>query len=118
MGGHAHEQKKIYNVSNILLIEEKIPQEVYRPNPTGTALAQLLQLKQRHTGIQEYATKALTLAHHSQIGNQRAKTLIFNELLNEEQVYIMLANAQMMEEQLGRDIVEDFLHQTNMMLWR
>ena len=33
------------------------------PNPLGTALAQLLRLKQGHTGIQEYATKALTLAH-------------------------------------------------------
>ena len=33
------------------------------PNPSGTALAQLLQLKQGRTGIQEYATKALTLAH-------------------------------------------------------
>ena len=33
------------------------------PNPSGTALARLLRLKQRHTGIQEYATKALTLAH-------------------------------------------------------
>ena len=33
------------------------------PNPSGTALAQLLQLKQRRTGIQEYATKALTLTH-------------------------------------------------------
>ena len=39
------------------------------PNPSGTTLAQLLQLKQGHTGIQEYATKALTLAHQSQIGN-------------------------------------------------
>ena len=31
------------------------------PNPSGTALAQLLRLKQRRTGIQEYATKALML---------------------------------------------------------
>ena len=33
------------------------------PNLSGTALAQLLRLKQGRTGIQEYATKALTLAH-------------------------------------------------------
>ena len=39
------------------------------PNPSGTALARLLQLKQERTGIQEYATKALTLAHQSQIGD-------------------------------------------------
>ena len=51
------------------------------PNPSGTALAQLLQLKQGRTGIQEYATKALTLAHQSQIGDQGAKAFIFNGLL-------------------------------------
>ena len=39
------------------------------PNPSGTALARLLQLKQKRTGIQEYATKALTLAHQLQIGD-------------------------------------------------
>ena len=62
-------------------------------NPSGTALARLLQLKQRRTGIQEYATKALTLAHQSQIGNQGAKALIFNKLSYKEQEYFMLANA-------------------------
>ena len=38
-------------------------------NPSETALARLLRLKQGRTRIQEYATKALTLAHQSQIGN-------------------------------------------------
>ena len=33
------------------------------PNPSGTALAWLLRLKQGRTRIQEYATKTLTLAH-------------------------------------------------------
>ena len=33
------------------------------PNPSGTVLARLLQLKQGCTGIQKYATKTLTLAH-------------------------------------------------------
>ena len=51
------------------------------PNPSETALAQLLQLKQRRTRIQEYATKALTLADQLQIGDQGAKALIFNRLL-------------------------------------
>ena len=68
------------------------------PNPSRTALAQLLQLKQRRTGIQEYATKALTLAHQSQIGDQGAKALIFNGLLYKEQEYVMLANVQMTKE--------------------
>ena len=67
-------------------------------NLSGTALAQLLQLKQGRTRIQEYATKALTLAHQSQIGNQGAKALKFNGLLYMEQEYVMLANAQMTEE--------------------
>ena len=38
-------------------------------NPSETALARLLRLKEGRTRIQEYATKALTLAHQSQIGN-------------------------------------------------
>ena len=59
------------------------------PNPSGTALARLLQLKQGHTGIQEDVTKALTLAHQSQIGNQGAKAFIFNGLLYKEQEYVM-----------------------------
>ena len=88
------------------------------PNPSGTALAQLLRLKQGRTGIQEYATKALTLAHQSQIGNQSAKAFIFNGLLYKEQEYIMLANAQMTKEQLGRETVEEFLHRASMMLQR
>ena len=88
------------------------------PNPSGTALAQLLRLKQGCTGIQEYATKALTLAYQSQIGYQGAKALIFNELLYKEQEYVMLANAQMTKEQLGRETVEEFLHRASMMLWR
>ena len=88
------------------------------PNPSGTALAQLLQLKQRRTRIQAYATKALTLAHQSQIGNQGTKALIFNKLLYREQEYLMLTNAQMTEEQLGRETVEEFLHRASMMLWR
>ena len=80
------------------------------PNPSGTTLAQLLRLKQGHTGIQEYATKALTLAHQLQIGNQGEKALIFNRLLYKKQEYVMLANAQMTEEQLGKETVEGFLH--------
>ena len=88
------------------------------PNPSGTALAQLLRLKQGSTGIQEYATKALTLAHQSQIGNQGAKALIFNGLLYKEQEYIMLANVQMTKKQLGRETVEEFLHRASMMLRR
>ena len=88
------------------------------PNPSGTALAQLLQLKQGRTGIQEYATKALTLAHQSQIGNKGAKALIFNGLLYKEQEYVMLANAQMTKEQLGMETVEEFLHRASMMLQR
>ena len=88
------------------------------PNPSGTALARLLLLKQGRTRIQEYATKALTLAHQSQIGNQGAKILIFNGLLYKEQEYIMLANAQMTKVQLGKETVEKFLHRASMMLWR
>ena len=38
-------------------------------NLLGTTLAGLLQLKQKRTRIQEYATKVLTLAYKSQIGN-------------------------------------------------
>ena len=88
------------------------------PNPSETALAQLLQLKQERTGIQEYATKALTLAHQSQIGDQEAKALIFNGLLYKEQEYVMLANAQITKEQLGKETVEEFLHRASMMLQR
>ena len=88
------------------------------PNPSGTALARLLRLKQGCTGIQEYATKALTLAHQSQIGDQGAKALIFNRLLYKKQEYVMLAKAQMTKEQLGRETVEEFLHQASMMLQR
>ena len=84
-------------------------------NPAGTPLAQLLQLQQGRTGIQEYATKALTLAHQSQIGNQKAKALIFNGLLHKEQEYVMLANAQMTEEQLKKETVKKFLHRASMM---
>ena len=86
------------------------------PNPSGTPLARLLQLKQGHTRIQEYATKTLTLAHQSQIGNQGAKALIFNGLLYKEQEYVMLANAQMTKVQLGKETVEEFLHRASMML--
>ena len=50
-------------------------------NLSGIALAQLLRLKQGRTGIQEYATKALTLAHQSQIEDQEAKALRFHRLL-------------------------------------
>ena len=88
------------------------------PNPSGTALARLLQLKQGRTGVQEYATKALTLAHQSQIGNQGAKALIFNRLLYKKQEYVMLANAQMTKEQLGRETVKEFLHRASIMLQR
>ena len=88
------------------------------PNPSGTILEQLLQLKQGRTGIQEYATKVLTLAHQSQIGDQGAKAPIFNGLLYKEQEYVMLANAQMIKEQQGRETVEEFLHRASMMLQR
>ena len=88
------------------------------PNPSGTALAQLLQLKQERTGIQEYAAKALTLAHRSQIGDQGAKAFTFNRLLYKEQKYVMLANAQMTKEQLEKETVKEFSHRTSMMLRR
>ena len=88
------------------------------PNPSETALARLLQLKQGRTGIQEYATKALTLAHQLQIGDQGAKALIFNGLLYKEQEYVLLANTQMTKKQLGRETVEGFLHWASMMLRR
>ena len=99
-------------------LRKKFLERFTDPNPSGTALARLLQLKQGHTRIQEYATKALTLAHQSQIGNQGAKALIFNRLLYKKQEYIMLANAQMTKEQLRRETVEEFLHRASMMLWR
>ena len=44
-------------------LRRKFLEKFTDPNPSGTALARLLRLKQRHTGIQKYATKALTLAH-------------------------------------------------------
>ena len=88
------------------------------PNPSRTALAQLLQQKQGCTRIKEYATKALTLAHKSQIGNHGAKALIFNGLLYKEQEYVILANAQMTKKQLGKETVEEFLHRASMMLRR
>ena len=88
------------------------------PNLSGTALARLLRLKQGCTGIQEYATKALTLADQSQIGDQGAKALIFNGLSYKEQEYVMLANAQMTKKQLRRETVEEFLHRASMMLQR
>ena len=86
------------------------------PNLSGTTLAQLLQLKQGCIRIQEYATKVLTLAHQSQIGDQGAKALIFNGLLYKEQEYVMLANVQMTKDQLGKETVEEFLHRASMML--
>ena len=89
-------------------LRKKFLERFTDPNPSGTALAQLLQLKQGRTRIQEYATKELILAHQSQIGNQGAKALIFNGLLYKEQVYVMLANAQMTKEQLGKETVEKF----------
>ena len=86
------------------------------PNLSGTALAQLLRLKEGRIAIQEYATKALTLAHQSQIGNQGAKTFIFNRLLYKKQEYVMLTNSQMTKEQLGKETMEEFLHRASMML--
>ena len=44
-------------------LRKKFLKKFTDPNPSGTALARLLQLKQGRTGIQKYATKALTLAH-------------------------------------------------------
>ena len=99
-------------------LRKKFLERFTNPNPSGTALAQLLQLKQGRTRIQEYATKALTLAYQSQIGNQGAEALIVNGLLYKKQEYVMLANAQMTEEQLERETVEEFLHRASMMLWR
>ena len=99
-------------------LRRKFLEKFTDPNLSGTALARLLRLKQRRTGIQEYATKALTLAHQSQIGDQGTKTLIFNGLSYKEQEYVMLANAQMIEEQLGKETVEEFLHRASMMLLR
>ena len=99
-------------------LRKKFLERFTDPNPSGIALAQLLRLKQGRIGIQEYATKVLTLAHQSQIGNQRTKALIFNRLLYKKQEYVMLANAQMTEKQLGKETVEEFLHQASMMLWR
>ena len=99
-------------------LKKKFLERFTDPNPSGTALAQLLRLKQGRTGIQEYATKTLTLAYQSQIGDQGAKVLIFNGPLYKEQKYVMLANAQMTEEQLGKETWEEFLHQASMMLWK
>ena len=99
-------------------LRRKFLEKFTNSNPSGTALARLLRLKQGRTGIQEYATKALTLAHQSQIGDQGAKALIFNGLSYKEQEYIMLANAQMTKKQLGRETVEKFLHRASMMLQR
>ena len=99
-------------------LRKKFLERFTDPNPSGTALAQLLQLKQGRIGIQEYATKALTLAHKSQIGDQEAKAFIFNGLLYKEQEYVMLANAQMTKGQLGKETMEEFLHRASMMLQR
>ena len=99
-------------------LRKKFLERFTDPNPLETTLAQLLRRKQGRTGIQEYATKALTLAHQSQIGNQGAKAVIFNGLLYKEQEYVMLANAQMTKEQLGKETVEEFLHRASMMLRR
>ena len=110
MGSYIYGQQRVYNIQKYRDLKRKFLKRFTDPNPSGTALARLLQLKQGRTGIQEYATKALTLAHQSQIGNQGAKALIFNGLLYKEQEYVMLANAQITKKQLGRETVEEFLH--------
>ena len=118
MGSYIYGQQKYTTFKRYGDLRKKFLERFTDPNSSKTAPAQLLQFKQGRTGIQEYATKALTLAHQSQIGNQGAKALIFNGLLYKEQEYVMLANAQMTKEQLGKETVEKLLHRASMMLRR
>ena len=116
MGGYVYRRQRVYNIQKIRGPEEKISQKVHRPQPVRNSPNTTATTKTKCTGIQEYATKSLTLAHQSQIGNQGTKALIFNRLLYKEQEYVMLANAQMTKEQLGKETVEEFLHRASMML--
>ena len=79
------------------------------PNPTGTAIEKLLNIKQGRMGIQEYCTKAVNLSNQAGLGTAVTKALIFRGIHVKDQDRVMLANSIYSDEDLGKESVDDYL---------
>jgi Retrotransposon gag protein len=88
------------------------------PNPTGTAMEKLLNLKQGKMGIQEYTTKALNLTQKAQVGTQAAKALIFRGFHPRDQDRVMLANSIFTEEMMEQEDLPTYIRRITTLLRR
>lgn len=88
------------------------------PNPTGTAMEKLLNLRRRKMGVQEFATKALNLAHLTGPGDQITKALVFRGLHPKDQDRMMMANSIKTETELQKKNVEIYLKRVIRLLRR
>ena len=76
----------------------KFLQRFTDPNPSGTAVERLMNMKQGKQSIQEYCTKTLNLARQANLKDQTAKALIFRGFHPKDQERVMMANSLKSEE--------------------
>ena len=88
------------------------------PNPTGTVMEKLLNIRQGKLPIQEYVTRALNLANKTGLGDQATRTLIFRGLHYKDQERVMLANSLYSEEQLAEEGIEEYLKRISTLIRR
>ena len=88
------------------------------PNPSGTAVERLMNMKQGKQSIQEYCTKTLNLARQANLGDQAAKALIFRGFHPKDQERVMMANSLKSEEELVQETLEEYLGRTGRLLRR
>lgn len=88
------------------------------PNPTGTAMEKLLNLRQGRMEIQEYCTKVLNLAYKVELENQAAKALAFRGTHLKDQDRIMMTNSIKTEEKLRNETLTNYLERITRLLQR
>ena len=88
------------------------------PNPSGTAVERLLNLRQGRMGIQEFATKVVTLAHRAMLGDQATKALVFRGLHPKDQDRVMLANSVKTENELNVETIDQYLRRVTTLIRR
>lgn len=88
------------------------------PNPAGTAMEKLLNLRRGKMKIQEYAIKSLNLAHLAGLGKEATKALVFRKLHSKDQERMMLVNSIKTETEFQIENVKVYLERIIRLLRR
>ena len=88
------------------------------PNPSGTTVERLLNLRQKRIEIQEFAIKVVTLVYRTMLRDQATKALVFRGLHPKDQDRVILVNSVKTENELNVKTIDQYLRRITTLIRR